>query len=191
MGLDMYLYADKYVGNWNHTDEAEKREYRHVAAAAGIDDNDLKHLEGQQTIELRLTVAYWRKANAIHRWFVEKCQNGVDECKSTDVSREQLTQLLELCKTTLQTLETVPGDVHEGRTYYPDGRVQEHIREGEIVAQQGIAAAKLPTQGGFFFGSTDYDEYYVQNLQDTVNQLESVLNNPKFNDWTFSYQSSW
>lgn len=44
----------------------------------------------------------------------------------------------------------------------------------------------LPTQEGFFFGSTDYDEYYYRDLQDTYEKFKDV--NP--ND-CFIYQASW
>ena len=49
----------------------------------------------------------------------------------------------------------------------------------------------LPTRGGFFFGSTDYGDAYVNDLKDTVKQLDAVLDNPKFKGWNFYYQSSW
>lgn len=51
--------------------------------------------------------------------------------------------------------------------------------------------AKLETTKGFFFGPTDYNEWYFKDLEDTVKQLDNTLNNPKFNNWNFFYQSSW
>jgi len=41
-------------------------------------------------------VAYWRKFNALHGWFVEHIQNGVDDCGSYEISKEQLFDLLEV-----------------------------------------------------------------------------------------------
>jgi hypothetical protein len=52
-------------------------------------------------VQIQLKVAQWRKANAIHGWFVENVQDGEDECKKTYVGREQLEQLLDLCKQVL------------------------------------------------------------------------------------------
>ena len=49
----------------------------------------------------------------------------------------------------------------------------------------------LPTQSGFFFGSTEYDNYYKSDLKSTINQLDNVLDNPKFKNWEFYYRSSW
>ena len=43
-------------------------------------------------------IIYWRKANAIHKWFVENVQEGVDDCGEYEVTVEQLTELRDLCK---------------------------------------------------------------------------------------------
>lgn len=39
----------------------------------------------------------WRKANAIHGWFVSEIQGGVDEWKEYPVPVEKLVELMELC----------------------------------------------------------------------------------------------
>jgi hypothetical protein len=33
----------------------------------------------------------------------------------------------------------------------------------------------LPTRSGFFFGGTEYDEYYMNSIEHTINILEEVL----------------
>lgn len=38
-------------------------------------------------------VGYWRKANSIHKWFVENVQNGVDDCEYYFVSMGELVKL--------------------------------------------------------------------------------------------------
>lgn len=42
-------------------------------------------------------VGYWRKANAIHGWFVDTVQNGVDDCGKYEVTYEQLVELSAKC----------------------------------------------------------------------------------------------
>ena len=49
----------------------------------------------------------------------------------------------------------------------------------------------LPTQSGFFFGSTEYDNDYKSDLKSTIKQLGNILDNPKFEGWGFYYRSSW
>jgi hypothetical protein len=49
----------------------------------------------------------------------------------------------------------------------------------------------LPTQSGFFFGSTDYDEWYVKDLEDTVKMLTDLLNEDPDGSAEYEYRSSW
>jgi len=37
---------------------------------------------------------YWRKFNALHRWFVDVLQGGVDGCQLTQVTKEDLSRLI-------------------------------------------------------------------------------------------------
>ncbi len=59
----------------------------------------------------------------------------------------------------------------------------------QVLAHQKLANELLPTQSGFFFGGTDYDTYYYNDLKYTEQGLERVLTTP--NDGYFEYQSSW
>ena len=49
----------------------------------------------------------------------------------------------------------------------------------------------LPPQEGFFFGSTDIDQWYWNDLTNTINQLERILALPEIDRLSFSYCSSW
>ena len=59
----------------------------------------------------------------------------------------------------------------------------------QVIADHSKADELLSTQSGFFFGSTDYDEWYFQDLEDTVSILENCLEME--DTWEFYYQSSW
>ena len=122
-----------------------------IFGVEGIEDGDY----GAK--EVSFSVAYWRKANQIHQWFVDHCQEGIDECQEAWVSREQLQELIDICKIVL-------GDMSR-------------------------AEELLPTQSGFFFGGTDYDDWYFQDLEQTVRIIEDALELPS--SWEFEYRSSW
>ncbi len=47
-------------------------------------------------------VMYWRKANQIHKWFVDNVQDGEDDCGRYLVSKTQLTELIKLCERVLE-----------------------------------------------------------------------------------------
>lgn len=188
MGLDMYLEAERYIGGWKHSSEWERNRYEKILALTGCKPWACKE---SAWLTVSLTVAYWRKANAIHRWFVDHCQDGHDECQRTEIEANKLRELVGLCKQVLASVETCEGLVSVGRTYHPDGTVVHNTRPGQIIAQQGIAHRLLPTQGGPFFGETDYDENYLVDLHDTIRQLEPLLDNELYKDFTFYYRASW
>lgn len=190
MGLDMYLYAKKYVSDYKGLAEEESETFATILEAVGLDDSHCRRCN-TPGLTVEVTVAYWRKANQIHKWFVETVQNGTDDCGEYYVGRKQLEELVQLCKQVLGTLETVDGEVTNGTTHYPDGRVVNHTEPGRVVAQAGLAANLLPTQRGFFFGGTDYDEWYLRDLEKTVEMLEAVLADPRLKGWDFEYHSSW
>jgi len=58
-----------------------------------------------------------------------------------------------------------------------------------VLKDHSLASQLLPTEEGFFFGSTDYDEYYYSDLADTVKILTEVLKDQDYCEYT--YQSSW
>lgn len=163
MGLDMYLSAEEYVGGWSHAPAEEQERYRTVLGSLGVKPEMIT--DGSPHFEVSYSVAYWRKANAIHAWFVNNVQDGKDECQKSYVSKAQLQQLRAAAKQAL--------DLYD-------------------AGQKAAAAALLPPQGGFFFGSTDVDECYRDDLQSTVAQLDRVLTDwadrPTV---SFYYQSSW
>lgn len=190
MGLDMYLSAKKYVAGYDHCSDIEKRQFLSVLNAVGLDDSHSRRCYTPGAY-VEVTVAYWRKANCIHNWFVDNVQSGTDDCGSYYVERSQLESLLALCKEVLGTIETVEGDVSTGTAYYPDGRVEHLSKRGPVVAQTAIAAKKLPTKDGFFFGGTAYDECYLEDLHVTVDMLEAVLTDERLEGWDFKYHASW
>lgn len=101
MGLDMYLRTHEYVSGYQFQPPEAQERYRAILGAAGIRPGDVS--PDTPSLHLQVTVAYWRKANAIHAWFVRECQNGVDECQEAYVPRDKLTELAVLCEHASET----------------------------------------------------------------------------------------
>lgn len=59
----------------------------------------------------------------------------------------------------------------------------------EVLIDRSKADQLLPTMSGFFFGGTDYDEFYFQDLEYTIKIIDNCLSLPE--SWEFEYQSSW
>ncbi len=182
----MYLTARKYVKNWDHLNLEEK--YTVNVTKGG------KPFETEMKVkEILYEAAYWRKANQIHQWFVSNVQNNMDNCQEVYVSKEQLQQLLDLCKEVKAKAVMKKAKVHNGTSSYTNEqneRVTEEIMEdGEVIQNDEEIANILPTTDGFFFGSTDYNEYYMHDIDITIEQLEKVLASPS--DFDFYYEASW
>lgn len=59
-----------------------------------------------------------------------------------------------------------------------DGRITIHYGceyVGKKMANSTLARDLLPTQAGFFFGSTEYDEYYIDDLKEYVRQADEIV----------------
>jgi hypothetical protein len=185
MGLDMYLYATRYCsGGYDHSSPEEKKLFASVLRDMGIEPTI-----SEKSLEVKVTVGYWRKANAIHAWFVRECQEGVDECQNTGISREQLTQLKTLCQEVITKSKVAEGDCYDGTKWTKEGGVETMTRKGKVIQNPKVAHKLLPCQSGFFFGGTDYDECYLQDLEHTIKVVDNCLSLPDC--WDLSYQSSW
>ena len=96
MGLDMYLEARKYISGYQWEDAIKNETYQALQVVFGIDSQD-DIPDGNPSGTAALNVRYWRKANAIHAWFVENCQAGNDDCGEYYVSNEKLADLRDTC----------------------------------------------------------------------------------------------
>lgn len=154
MGLDMYLTKKTYVKNWNHMSDDEKHN-------VSVEGKSAKEIKPERVTYIEEEVAYWRKANQIHNWFVTNVQNGEDDCRSYYVEASQLEDLVNRCK--------------------------------EVLEDNSKAEELLPSIGGFFFGGTEYDEWYFKDLENTVELVGGILEEMKENDayYEFYYESSW
>lgn len=58
------------------------------------------------------------------------------------------------------------------------------------LGDEDYAIEHLPTQSGFFFGSTDYDEWYWSDLKDCIKQMKALYKSMRDDElalWVFSW----
>lgn len=149
MGLDMYLSAERYLWSSQDADKA-------IAKAIG---DTLGSNIPFRVKTVSLDVGYWRKANHIHKWFVENVQDGDDDCRRYSFELDKLFELRDVCI--------------------------------KVLNDHSLAKELLPTGSGFFFGSTDYDEYYFEDIKDTLLIINNIIGNLDAENYSFVYQSSW
>ena len=148
MGLDMYLYKEIYIG--------ADYEHRKVKGSIDITTNGEKiDIPLNKVSSIDLKMGYWRKANHIHKWFVDNVQNGKDECQRSYVEESKLKNLRTICQT--------------------------------VLDDNKLASQLLPAQSGFFFGGTEYDDYYFEDIKRTIEIIDECLKD----GGDFYYRSSW
>lgn len=182
MGLDMYLSRRTYVKNWDYMGPEERHNITISGPAAAI-------IKTERISRIEEQVAYWRKANAVHAWFVKNCQDGRDECQETYISREQLRALVVAVTSVLDTAVVADGVITNGYSAEAGGPLLPNFEDGKVIINPEVAEAILPSQKGCFFGGTDYDQYYLDDLRYTKEVLEALLAEP--DGGSFYYQASW
>lgn len=90
-------------------------------------------------------------------------------------------------------VKNVQDGVDNCEPYYVSMKDLVTLRElcKEVLADHSKAETLLPVQSGFFFGSSDYDDWYFMDLQDTVEQLDKVFESFPSDAWSFEYRASW
>lgn len=73
---------------------------------------------------------------------------------------------------------------------------KEHFEELRDVCQYVLdnkdeAKNVLPTRSGFFFGSTEYDEWYYRDLEYTIEMCNKVLQEDDFDAYIYEYFTWW
>lgn len=142
----------------------------------------------------RKEIAYWRKANAIHAWFERNVGDDetIENCRDYYVPKEKLIELRDTCKKVLALSKVATGKVQNGSRYNNETQNFEPIFEdGEYISNSEIAEELLPSKSGFFFGSTDYDQYYLDDLKDTVEQIDHILETTDFDKEEVVYSAWW
>lgn len=182
MGLDQFLSKRIYVGaNYEHRKVTGKIDIKVDGKPLKINFNKVSYIEEQ--------AIYWRKSNQIHQFFVDNVQDGVDDCRSYYVPREKLEELLKLCKEVKSKAILSDGKIQNGYAF-KDGKETKIFEDGKYIINDTEIAELLPTQAGFFFGSTDYDEYYMDDIDYTIEGLTKLLDENDDNV-EFEYHSSW
>ena len=184
MGLDMYLSKKTYVQNRSH--QTPEKQHSVVVIKGGVLHPTIKP---EKVTYITEEVMYWRKANQIHGWF---CNNGreiIDNVRY-EVEREDLENLLLDCKKVLQILNTLPtkttqvvGGWKDGKTFLVDVQVYDNVDE--------VMEILSPTPG-FFFGSTEIDDGYKNDIEETITVLEEELSLPEVGlGVEYEYFASW
>ena len=124
-------------------EELEQDYYEHLGEKICEETSEIYYYDETEILE---PIAYFRKSNWLHGYLnklcLERTYHEIEDCEYFIFSQQDLKNLLALCR--------------------------------EVVEYKSIAYAEdwLPPMSGFFFGSTAIDEYYFEDVQDFINDME-------------------
>lgn len=222
MGLDMYLkkikkvegfsamdyaYADMRLEYNRGKENAKKNKKRFKPSLedwgipssmtlekAKVFESDLREVGGYfKHLSIFDEVGYWRKANHIHAWFVNKVQGGTDDCSYYFVTKDHFLELKETCEKVV-ALNPYPTIEEEDDLFYASAST---LIDNGVISKEDYEELKakleeiMPTQEGYFFGGTDYCPCYFDDVKETLEIANKVLENGDFDKEVYLYHSSW
>ena len=165
MGLDMYLHAKKYVEkvNWQ-----------------ALHNNDELSIDSSEVVN-----PLWKELVSIAQMLDVATDIYGAEVSVTCAYWRKSNQIHKWFVDNVQGGEDDCGD------YYVS---HEKLRELRETCRQALFAkdpSLLQPRAGFFFGSYDIDEWYWQDIKNTIQKLDRLFNLPDFDKLSFSSTSSW
>lgn len=151
MGLDMFVTGKRYLWSDNDIETVNKIS----SLFPEIGEAKLNRIEAE--------FMYWRKANAIHKWFVDNVQEGNDDCGEYYLTEENLVSLRDTCRAVLEN----PSQ-----------------SDALLPAQKGFFFGSAAYDEYYF--------HTVESTYDWLNTILFVNKcDPKLQGWELYYQSSW
>ena len=163
MGLDIFFHKTSR-SRWNeYQDECDK--------LANLSDEEKEQgFHGTEAPDDKFApeeVGYFRKVNFLMEFFA---YDG--NCEYKEITREQLEELQDKC---LVISSMKPSRVE---LYKPDKETPwDKARVVNVYSDKDKqrCAEILPTCPGFFFGSTDYGEWYFADVKEVLTWVTGVL----------------
>ena len=145
-------------------------------------------------------IAYWRKANHIHNYFVNEVIS-LKHRKDEDfeyhgdyelIGKPHLVKLLDKVNYLLDNIILEDGEIMNGMRLDKDtGEFVPNMIQGKRIANPQICEEVLPRADGFFFGDQEYTQWYYDDLVHTKEMLEKILKEHDFKNYYIYYCASW
>ena len=110
MGLDMYLKKSNWYSIYDFSAKPySKPKKTNIVIEVEYEDGHKKTQNLEENfdentyggIEIEVPFMYWRKANQIHKWFVD-LSGEEDKCQKISVTGRQILELVDICKQVLE-----------------------------------------------------------------------------------------
>ena len=124
----------------------------------------------------RKELSYFRKVNFLVKFFNDKImmdyEGTIPDGLDIPITKEWCEELLEKCNKIVDKYNELKA------SYIPDTNddntnLFESKEANNLFAK--FASEILPTMAGFFYGSTDYDEWYLNDVKDVIVHLHNNI----------------
>ena len=164
----MYFSRRTYVSSFRSTRDADgkwgERDVNNMELK--FDDADLSHINLKNVRYIEELFGEFRKFNALHAYVVDNFGGGKDECQVIYLDIDNLIQIHEMLSL---------------------------VKESLSIGDKVIASQTLPPSEGFFFGSTEIDEWYEKDVNEAVEVFGKIIEEHSIvgHNASYSYQASW
>ena len=124
----------------------------------------------------RKELSYFRKVNFLVKFFndkmIEYCGGTILDGLDVPIDREWCEELLEKCNKVVDKYNKLKASY----TLSTDGNntnLFESQEADDLFAK--FASETLPTMAGFFYGSTDYDKWYLNDVKNVIKHLQNNI----------------
>lgn len=136
------------------------------------------------------SIGYFYKVNCLLPFFGYE-----DDLSIHPIEKCQIEELVSIAKELLKKYHAINSSIlsyQEILKVYKDNKKKrmEILEKMDALWKNfaKIAQENLPTTSGFFFGNTEYNEWYVNDLTEIVNVFEEILDSTDFDiDQIFMY----
>ena len=124
----------------------------------------------------RKELSYFRKVNFLVKFFndkmIEYCGGTILDGLDVPIDREWCEELLEKCNKVVDKYNKLKASytlsTDENNTNLFESQVAD-----DLFAK--FASETLPTMAGFFYGSTDYDKWYLNDVKNVIEHLQNNI----------------
>jgi|NOAtaT_7_FD_contig_71_2375152_length_1301_multi_2_in_0_out_0_3 hypothetical protein len=195
MGLDQYLYKRTALKTHEFFEDNEKH---HVSIIQ--DGKQVDIVKKERISSITELVCSWRKFNALQGYIMTHyCSDDLTLTSPIYLHKEDFEKLLDIANTVDTSLrksgkKIIQEEVGSKKT--EDGKFVPLYEDVEVYIDTEVALKLLPPSPGFFFGSQLIDDYYKENVETLIQELQDILveiqKDKEKKAWTdWYYTSSW
>ena len=121
-------------------------------------------------------LSYFRKVNFLVKFFndkiVEYCGGTILDGLDIPIDKEWCEELLDKCNQVVDKYDELKA-LYTPDTDYNNTKLFESEEANNLFAK--FVSETLSTMAGFFYGSTDYDKWYLEDVKDVIEHLKNNI----------------